>query len=78
MGFIAILDEGRWFWRRKFSSPDIIQVTEEAGYEGQFLHPAPGGSPFLRDKATVYATPREAEAAGWAIIQARDRRAGRD
>ena len=78
MGFIAIVDEGRWFWRMKFSSPDILEVIEEAGYEGQFLHTGPGGTPFLRNKATVYATPREAEAAGWAIIRARDGHVGRD
>jgi hypothetical protein len=77
MGFIAIVEEGG-FWPKKLSSPDVLEVTEEAGYDGQFLHPSPGGSPFFRDKATVYATPREAEAAGWAIIRARDRRAGRD
>jgi len=77
MGFIAIVEEGRWPWRRKFSSPDILEVIEEAGYEGELVHPR-GGVPVLRNKATVYATPREAEAAGWAIIRARKRRAGRD
>jgi hypothetical protein len=72
MGYSAITEEGG-FWRKKLSSPDTIEVIEEAGYEGALLHTHQGDTGFFRDKMTVYATRDEARAAGWEVIHARNK-----